>query len=149
MLRCLHGLGDAVQFIRYAPLLKETCRTLTVQSHPALVRLLSCVPSVDRAATWGEAEDEWDVQMEVTELPRIFRTDLDTVPAQVPYIFIPRAAKEWAKGLMEGPPSLRVGSYGERAIGMRAAPSAHRTSSLFSQRPAAAFMFYRKMRTAV
>jgi hypothetical protein len=109
MLRCLHGLGDAVQFIRYAPLLKETCRTLTAQSHPELVRLLSCVPSVDRAVTWGEAEDEWDVQMEVTELPRIFRTDLDTISAQVPYIFIPRASKEWARGLIEGPPSLKVG----------------------------------------
>src|ERR1700760_2291365 len=62
MLRCLHGLGDAIQFIRYAPLLKETCRSLTVQSHPELVRLLSCVPGVDRAVTWGQAEDSWDVQ---------------------------------------------------------------------------------------
>src|ERR1700733_4979825 len=68
MLRCLHGLGDAIQFIRYAPLLKETCRTLTVQSHPELVRLLSYATAVDRTVTWGEAEDEWDVQIEVTEL---------------------------------------------------------------------------------
>ena len=36
MLRCLHGLGDTIQFIRFAPLLRKTCSHLTVQAHPQL-----------------------------------------------------------------------------------------------------------------
>src|ERR1700761_2171904 len=40
MLRCLHGLGDTIQFIRYAGLLRQSCSHLTVQSHAELVRLL-------------------------------------------------------------------------------------------------------------
>lgn len=51
MLRCLHGLGDTIQFIRYAPLLKEACRYLAVQTHPELVSLIRGVPGVDYVFT--------------------------------------------------------------------------------------------------
>ena len=85
MLRCLHGLGDTIQFIRYAPLLRQTCRSLTVQTHPQLVTLLKGVSGVDHVCTWGngyvENASDWDMQMEVTELPRAFRTTSATIPA--------------------------------------------------------------------
>jgi ADP-heptose:LPS heptosyltransferase len=40
--------------------------------------------------TWREPEPPWDVQAEVIELPRIFRTQLESVPASVPYLRAPR-----------------------------------------------------------
>lgn len=97
MLRCLHGLGDTVQFIRYAPLLKQTCRRLTVQTHPELVTLLRHVPAVDAVITWGPGTVEpqdWEMQMEVTELPRAFRTTLGGIPKNCPYLSLPNACSE-------------------------------------------------------
>jgi hypothetical protein len=113
MLRCLHGLGDTIQFIRYAPLLKQTCRSLTVQTHPELVTLLECIPAIDRVCTWNpdylENRSDWDTQMEVTELPRAFRTTLKTIPAVTPYIHIPRESVEWGATCLHQSEEMRVG----------------------------------------
>lgn len=110
ILRCVHGLGDTIQFIRYAPMLKATCRSLIVQTHPQLVTLIERVPGVDRAITWGaDQRSEWDLQMEVTELPRAFRTTIATIPHMVPYINIPQERFEWASGFFPARDRLRVG----------------------------------------
>jgi hypothetical protein len=113
MLRCLHGLGDTIQFIRYAPLLRENCRELMVQTHPQLTSLLEGVSGIDRVTTWGpghvEQEFDWDLQMEVNELPRIFKATVDTLPAAVPYIGVPRHTIDWAGRLFPPRRGLRIG----------------------------------------
>jgi hypothetical protein len=113
MLRCLHGLGDTIQFIRYAPMLKQSCRSLTVQTHPQLVTLLEGVPGIDRVCTWGpgyvENTSDWDMQMEVTELPRAFRTTLATIPAATPYIHLPKERIEWGANCLHAAGKIRVG----------------------------------------
>jgi hypothetical protein len=112
MLRCLHGLGDTLQFIRYAPLLKQTCHSLTVQTHPQLVSLIGNIPAIDRACTWTRDHIEnnsWDTQMEITELPRAFRTTLATIPATTPYLHVPRERVEWAKSFFGTNAKKRVG----------------------------------------
>ncbi len=110
MLRCLHGLGDTIQFIRYAPLLSQKCSSLFVQTHPQLVTLLEGVPGIDRVFTWGEAAGPvWDMQMEITELPRAFQTTISTIPNDVPYLEIPADRIRWASSLFQGRERLRVG----------------------------------------
>ncbi len=86
LLRCLHGLGDTVQFIRYAPLIRERARTLVVEAQPALKPLLREAGLADQVFTWGEPEPYWDQQIEVVELPRIFRTTVQSIPSAVPYL---------------------------------------------------------------
>jgi ADP-heptose:LPS heptosyltransferase len=97
IVRCLHGFGDAIQFLRYASLLKQRCPAVIVETHPEMVRLLSCLPDVDRLITWAEPHnierEDWDAQVEVMELPRIFRTTIKTVPAEVPYLKVPLREK--------------------------------------------------------
>lgn len=113
MLRCLHGLGDTIQFIRYAPLLKESCRSLFVQTHPQLVNFISGVSGVDRVFTWGSDYHEdfstWDMQMEVTELPRAFRTILSSIPSFTPYVHLPEEQLKWASRWFKKQEGLRVG----------------------------------------
>jgi hypothetical protein len=113
MLRCLHGLGDTLQFIRYAPLLKQTCHSLTVQTHPQLVRLIGNMPVIDKACTWNaeyvENGSDWDMQMEVAELPRAFRTTLTSIPAAVPYIAVPGERVNWAAKFFDASTKMRVG----------------------------------------
>jgi hypothetical protein len=111
MIRCLHGLGDTIQFIRYVPLLKKTCARIVVQAHPQLTTLLEGVPGVDHVMTWerGEAEPEWDLQMEVNELPRIFRTTIQSLPADIPYIQLPQERVNWAAARFSERQGLRIG----------------------------------------
>jgi hypothetical protein len=86
MVRCLHGLGDTIQYARYAPLLRKQAASVTIETQPALKRLIQEAGLADCVMTWGEKEPSWDRQIEVIELPRIFRTTVDTIPAGVPYL---------------------------------------------------------------
>lgn len=86
LIRCLHGLGDTLQFIRYAHLLRKKVRSLTIEAQPSLKSLLSQARLADHVITWGEPEPYWNQQMEVIELPRVFRTTLQSIPDHVPYL---------------------------------------------------------------
>lgn len=90
LIRCLHGLGDTIQFIRYAPLIREQARTLTIEAQPTLKSLLEQARIADQVITWGEPEPDWDQQIEVNELPRVFQTTVQSVPRHVPYLTVPR-----------------------------------------------------------
>jgi hypothetical protein len=92
---CYHGLGDTLQFIRYIPLLSEVAASVTVEVQPRLLPLLDSfqrfariVPAGVRGGTDGDAS-AFDVELELMELPYVFRTWLDSVPAAVPYLQIP------------------------------------------------------------
>ncbi len=50
VIRCLHGYGDAIQFLRYASALRREAAEVTVQVHPQLVALLEGMP-------WGESHN--------------------------------------------------------------------------------------------
>lgn len=86
LIRCLHGLGDTIQYIRYAPRIRERARSLTIEGQPALKSLLRQSQLADAVITWGEPEPSWDQQIEIVELPRVFRTTLETIPRNIPYL---------------------------------------------------------------
>ncbi len=86
LVRCHHGLGDTLQFIRYLPLVKETSASLIVKAQRELIPLLKCDPSVDRWLTLDDPDPEFDVEVEVMELPFVFRTTPETVPAPPEYL---------------------------------------------------------------
>jgi hypothetical protein len=88
--RCYHGLGDTIQFIRYARLLKAIAAEVIVWVQPSLIPLLRSVCGIDRLLPLhdGAPEVEYDVDIELNELAYLFRTTLATVPADVPYIFV-------------------------------------------------------------
>ena len=86
ILRCLHGLGDTLQFVRYVQLMRTHARTITIEAQPPLKDLLGQAQIVDEVITWGEAEPSWNQQIEIVELPRVFRTTLETIPCSVPYL---------------------------------------------------------------
>lgn len=95
IVRCLHGLGDTIQMLRYAPQLRALCAELIVEVPPALLETATWLDGVDRAITWGELAPaqapEWNVQIEVTELPYLFRTQLSDLPIADHYLHLPSA----------------------------------------------------------
>ena len=80
MIRCLHGLGDTIQFIRFVPLIRQEAETVTLEAQPGLKSLLAQTGIADHVMTWGEREPYWNQQVEINELPKIFRVTEDTIP---------------------------------------------------------------------
>lgn len=82
LLRCEHGIGDTVQFLRYAPLVKQRCRRLIVKTQPNVMSLARLVPGVDRvcSAYTTTPDPAHDVRIECMELPYAFRTTVATIP---------------------------------------------------------------------
>ena len=101
IVRCLHGFGDALQFLRYTTLLRREAARVLVQTHPQLVSLLRASGLADCVTTWSDGPGrrcyDWDQQIEVMELPLAFRTTLDAIPCEVPYLSVPRtpANRSW------------------------------------------------------
>lgn len=92
IVRCLHGLGDSVQMMRYAPLLRRIASHLTFEVPPRLQELASSFTGVDNVITWGEAapavSPEWDVQVEIMQLPYLFRTHCADLPLATKYLHL-------------------------------------------------------------
>lgn len=90
LIRCYHGLGDTIQFIRFAPLVRRIAKEVIVWAQPKLIPLLETIVDIDQLLPLhdGTPEVEYDVDVETMELPHIFRTTLDTLPAIVPYLHV-------------------------------------------------------------
>lgn len=88
LVRCYHGLGDTIQFIRYLPMLHSVARETIVWAQPKLLPLLQSMQGIDRLLPLddGTPDADYDVDVELMELPYIFRSTLDTLPGSVPYL---------------------------------------------------------------
>lgn len=113
MVRCLHGFGDAVQFLRYAPALRARAAKVIYEVAPRFVELARCFKGVDHVISWGEAapqrQPEWDVQMEVMELPYFFRTEMRDLPVAERYLAIPERVTADVVRAMDSSNKPRVG----------------------------------------
>lgn len=112
LLRCEHGLGDTIQFIRYLPLLRPRCRKLTLMAQRELWPLLERLPGVDRlTASWEVPPDDldYDAEIEVMELPYLFRSTPATLPAEVPYLGVAAERVEGMRKRMDGGGACNVG----------------------------------------
>jgi tetratricopeptide (TPR) repeat protein len=109
LLYCEQGLGDTLQFIRYAPLVKKRVGTLIVACQEPLVKLLAACPGIDRLVDAGRPLPPHDAHLPLLDLPRIFGTTLETIPADVPYLFADRElTAKWRESLC-GIEGLKIG----------------------------------------
>jgi tetratricopeptide (TPR) repeat protein len=111
VVRCYHGLGDTIQFLRYVPLLKKICRTVSVEVQPELLPLFQKMEGSDLLISWedGIARPPFDVELECMELPYIFRSTIFTLPNKVPYIRFTPAGSPKGRGLLSRYGGLKVG----------------------------------------
>jgi Tfp pilus assembly protein PilF len=86
LLHAEQGLGDTIQLIRYAPLVRERGGRVVLECQPALLPLLSGIAGVDQLVAAGAALPDYDVQAPLLSLPAIFGTTLATIPASIPYL---------------------------------------------------------------
>jgi tetratricopeptide (TPR) repeat protein len=86
------GLGDALQCVRYIPLLRGRVGAITLQLHQSLQKLMQFnFPNV-RVITLDDAPPPADARVQLMGLPSIFGTTLASIPASIPYL---RIDKDW------------------------------------------------------
>ena len=113
LLHAEQGLGDTIQFVRYASLVARKGGRVIVECQPAiadLVRTVSGVSQVLAADRFLAPEDlpPFDVYSSLLSLPRILGTRLETIPNRVPYINAGAKADFW-KDRLAPERRLRVG----------------------------------------
>jgi Flp pilus assembly protein TadD len=94
------GHGDMIQFCRYIPLLKAFgAARITLLCHPALRRLLGGLEGLDAVCGFDEPLllTDFNYWTPLMSAPHHLGTRLDTVPAQLPYLYADRALQaQWA-----------------------------------------------------
>jgi hypothetical protein len=91
LVRCYHGLGDTIQFIRFAKPLHAIAREVSVWVQPPLVSLVSRVNGVDRVLPLhdGAPEIAYDADIEIMEIAHALRARPETLAIDVPYVEVP------------------------------------------------------------
>jgi len=101
------GLGDGIQFARYAPLLAKRGARVIVECAKPLARLFASLRGVDGVVAGGDPLPPHDAHVAMLSLPHLL--GLDDIPATGPYLAAePGLAAHWAERL-SGHPGLKVG----------------------------------------
>ncbi len=84
------GLGDTIQFIRYLPMVKSLCGSVTLETRAALMPLFDGFPGIEALvarSTDAPVMADCDCYVPLLSLPHMFNTIADTIPAQIPYLY--------------------------------------------------------------
>ena len=109
LLHAEQGLGDTIQFVRYAPLVQERGGRVVLECQPPLLPLLADCPGIDQVLAHGDPLPAFETQAPLLSLPGILGTTLDSIPARVPYLRAdPERVQFWRKKL-EALDGIKVG----------------------------------------
>lgn len=79
--------GDAIQFMRFIPLIIAQAHRVLVVAPAPLIRLFKQIPGLNGCLTEGTLPNNaFDTYVPLMSLPHLLGTTLDTIPANVPYI---------------------------------------------------------------
>jgi tetratricopeptide (TPR) repeat protein len=109
LLWCEQGLGDTLQFVRYAALVRQRGGVVLLEAPPRLLPLLKSCPGIDRLLPAGGPLPDFEVQAPLLSLPGLLRTTLETIPAPVPYLSPePQRLRRWGEEL-RAIPGFKIG----------------------------------------
>ncbi len=104
------GFGDAIQFIRYVPMVAAMGARVILECPAAVLPLFRGFPGVDQVLAWGVPLPVCDVQSALASLPGIFKTTVQSIPAATPYLAAEEgAAASWRKRVEPAENVLQVG----------------------------------------
>lgn len=94
------GLGDFIQFIRYAQLLVDLGAHVVIEAPGPLLTVTQTLKGSFTFISSGQTPPPYDFRCPVMSLPRAFHTGLGNIPAATPYLFPSTSqSKAWKKKL--------------------------------------------------
>jgi tetratricopeptide (TPR) repeat protein len=90
------GLGDAIQFCRYVPLVAGRGARVILQVEGPLQELMTSLAGATRVVARGDALPHFDLQCPLLSLPLAFGTRHESIPSTTPYLRAPaQRVKNW------------------------------------------------------
>ena len=86
LLHAEQGLGDTIQFCRYASLVAKLGAKVILEVQRPLLGLLKNLDGVSQIIARGDALPEFDYQSPLLSLPLAFKTQLHTIPSALRYL---------------------------------------------------------------
>jgi len=110
LLHSEQGLGDTLQFARYAPLVALRCAQVVFECQTELKGLVQSVAGVQRVVAQGEVLPAFAAHAPLMSLPGIFGTTLESVPWNGPYVHADAGRVAlWRDTMPQDHARLRVG----------------------------------------
>ena len=110
LLHTEQGFGDALQFIRYVPLVAQRGGRIIVQCQAELERLFQTMADRCQIVASGQPLPAFDLYCPLLSLPRVFGTTLANLPHILPYLHADaEEAKRWQHRLADYSPFVKVG----------------------------------------
>jgi tetratricopeptide (TPR) repeat protein len=100
LLHAEQGLGDTIQFCRYAPLVADLGARVVIGVPPVLRTLMATLKGVTGIVSRVDVMPQFDLQCPLLSLPLAFDTRVETIPSHVPYLAVPDAyRRKWRERL--------------------------------------------------
>ena len=80
------GLGDVIQYARYAPLVAEGGARVVVACNPRLVGLLQRIRGIDSVVPDDQPPPSTDLHCSLLDVPAVWTHDIDAIPGASPYL---------------------------------------------------------------
>lgn len=109
LLHCEQGLGDVIQFCRYASVLKRMGASVVLEVHRPLITLLNGLDGVDTCLALGDALPAFDFHCPLLSLPLALQTDLESIPTATSYLNVKPERTEYWRNRLGTKVGLRVG----------------------------------------
>jgi tetratricopeptide (TPR) repeat protein len=94
LLHAEQGLGDSLQFLRYAPMVHAAGGTVILNVPASLRRLAAQLPGVETLTVDDEPLPPFDWHAPLMSLPLAFKTGFESIPSQCPYLTVPADAMQ-------------------------------------------------------
>jgi Glycosyltransferase family 9 (heptosyltransferase) len=109
LLHSEQGFGDSIQFCRYVPLVAARGARVIMEVEKPLCELMKGLAGTTQVIARGEPLPNFDIHCPLPSLPLAFKTRLETIPSDAPYLRVPQQALERWSGLLGPKRRLRIG----------------------------------------
>jgi tetratricopeptide (TPR) repeat protein len=100
LLHAEQGIGDTIQFCRYAPLVAGRGARVLLEVPVQLKDLMASLTGVAEIVAGQDKLPDFDLHCPLLSLPLALRTRVESVPAQVPYFTVPQESlRRWTSAV--------------------------------------------------
>jgi tetratricopeptide (TPR) repeat protein len=108
LLHAEQGLGDSIQFARYASLLARGGARVVLEVQPELKSLFASLEGIVACHARGDALPAYDVHCPLASLPLALKTEPDKIPTAIPYLRADASRLAQWRARLEALPGKRV-----------------------------------------